>query len=114
MIPYGGPAAPQTNAIINGGIDLGPNAALLSPHHAQMLHHAPSQGLLQPQVLGKRPYGDSDYGATDDGGDNRQTPKKKGRKKSFIWAHVITDETGKVHCKHCSQLIRVNYGEKVT
>jgi hypothetical protein len=110
MIPYGS-TAPPSNAI-NPGIDLGPTAALLTPHHPQMLHHA-SQQLLQSQVLGKRAYGDADYGAMEDVGDNRQTPKKKGRKKSFIWAHVVTDESGKVHCKHCSQLIRVNYGEKV-
>ncbi len=44
---------------------------------------------------------------------DRNGPKKKGRKKSFIWGHVVTDETGKVHCRHCGQLIRINYGEKV-
>jgi hypothetical protein len=40
-------------------------------------------------------------------------PKKKGRKKSFIWTHVITDEQGKVFCRHCGLQVRVNYGEKV-
>lgn len=43
-----------------------------------------------------------------------KTPKRKGRKKSFIWSHVVTDDLGKVHCRHCNQLIRVNYGEKVS
>jgi hypothetical protein len=68
---------------------------------------------------------DDEEGHDDDGGNNsglvqsssmdrdRPAPKKKGRKKSFIWAHVVTDEFGKVHCKHCGALIRVNYGEKV-
>jgi hypothetical protein len=45
--------------------------------------------------------------------DDRPIPKKKGRKKSFIWSHVVTDENGKVHCLHCGMLIRVNIGEKV-
>ncbi len=45
--------------------------------------------------------------------DERPMPKKKGRKKSFIWSHVMTDEQGKVHCLHCGLLIRVNIGEKV-
>jgi hypothetical protein len=45
--------------------------------------------------------------------DGRPIPKKKGRKKSFIWSHVVTDENGKVHCLHCGLLIRVNIGEKV-
>lgn len=46
--------------------------------------------------------------------DDRPIPKKKGRKKSFIWSHVVTDENGKVHCLHCGLLIRVNIGEKVS
>lgn len=45
--------------------------------------------------------------------DDRPMPKKKGRKKSFIWSHVVTDDQGKVHCLHCGLLIRVNIGEKV-
>ena len=60
-------------------------------------------------LAGKRAF-EGDY--MDEG--DRPSPKKKGRKKSFIWAHVITDEQGKVHCRHCGQLIRVNYGEKVS
>lgn len=45
---------------------------------------------------------------------DRPAPKKKGRKKSFIWSHVVTDDQGKVHCRHCGLLIRVNFGEKVS
>jgi len=118
MIPYN--ATGGNN--INPGLELGP--ALLQSHQQQqqqqqqLLHQ--QSGVLPPSlVLGKRSYGETtDYpgstgGVIEDPNDNRQTPKKKGRKKSFIWAHVVTDEVGKVHCKHCSQLIRVNYGEKV-
>lgn len=39
--------------------------------------------------------------------------RKKGRKKSYIWAHAVADESGKVYCKHCNTLIKVNFGEKV-
>ncbi len=46
--------------------------------------------------------------------EDRPQPKKKGRKKSFIWSHVVTDDQGKVHCLHCGLLIRVNIGEKVS
>ena len=46
--------------------------------------------------------------------EDRPLPKKKGRKKSFIWSHVVCDEQGKVHCLHCGLLIRVNIGEKVS
>eukprot|EP01039_Chlorochromonas_danica_P001635 gene1635-1784_t len=47
------------------------------------------------------------------GVDGKPLPRKKGRKKGYIWAHTIVDENGKVHCKHCNALIRVKYGEKV-
>lgn len=40
--------------------------------------------------------------------------KRKGRKKGFVWSHVITDEEGKVTCMHCGDLIKVNFGEKVS
>lgn len=46
----------------------------------------------------------------DDGG----AEKRKGRKKGFVWSHVLTDEEGKVTCMHCGDLIKVNFGEKVT
>mmetsp|Transcript_108495 Transcript_108495/g.212594 ORF Transcript_108495/g.212594 Transcript_108495/m.212594 type:complete len:928 (+) Transcript_108495:64-2847(+) len=39
--------------------------------------------------------------------------KRKGRKKGFVWSHVLTDEEGKVTCMHCGDLIKVNFGEKV-
>lgn len=53
---------------------------------------------------GKRKH-DEDVGA---GGE-----KRKGRKKGFVWSHVLTDEEGKVTCMHCGDLIKVNFGEKV-
>ena len=28
--------------------------------------------------------------------------KRKGRKKGFVWSHVLTDEEGKVTCMHSS------------
>lgn len=40
--------------------------------------------------------------------------KRKGRKKGFVWSHVVTDEEGKVTCMHCGDLIKVNFGEKVS
>ena len=39
--------------------------------------------------------------------------KRKGRKKGFVWSHVVTDDEGKVTCLHCGDLIKVNFGEKV-
>jgi hypothetical protein len=70
---------------------------------------------MNPNNGNKRSYMETDTLALmDDSMDRNQQPRKKGRKKSFIWAHVVTDEFGKVHCKHCGQLIRVNYGEKVS
>lgn len=39
--------------------------------------------------------------------------KRKGRKKGFVWSHVIQDEEGKVSCMHCGEPIKINFGEKV-
>mmetsp|Transcript_30495 Transcript_30495/g.51050 ORF Transcript_30495/g.51050 Transcript_30495/m.51050 type:complete len:892 (+) Transcript_30495:133-2808(+) len=39
--------------------------------------------------------------------------KRKGRKKGFVWSHVVTDQDGRVSCIHCGELIKVNFGEKV-
>lgn len=39
--------------------------------------------------------------------------KKKGRKKGAIWNHVITDPNGRVFCRHCNELIKIHFGEKV-
>jgi hypothetical protein len=74
------------------------------------IHH---QMLPMPNPPQKRPYVEAEGQLMMEDSLERPAPKKKGRKKSFIWAHVVTDEMGKVHCKHCGALIRVNYGEKV-
>jgi hypothetical protein len=39
--------------------------------------------------------------------------KRKGRKKGFVWSHVVSDEDGKVSCLHCGEVIKVVFGEKV-
>jgi len=48
-----------------------------------------------------------------DGDDHAGNEKRKGRKKGFVWSHVITDDEGKVSCMHCGEIIKVNFGEKV-
>jgi hypothetical protein len=85
----------------------------LDGHGGQQLAGVHQQ--LHPIIAAaqKRPYAETESSMLMDDNLDRPAPKKKGRKKSFIWAHVITDEFGKVHCKHCGALIRVNYGEKV-
>ena len=47
-------------------------------------------------------------------GEDGGPEKRKGRKKGFVWSHVVTDpETGKVSCLHCGENIKVAFGEKV-
>jgi hypothetical protein len=46
--------------------------------------------------------------------DHASSEKRKGRKKGFVWSHVVTDDEGKVSCMHCGELIKVNFGEKVS
>ncbi len=36
-----------------------------------------------------------------------------GRKKGFVWSHVVTHEDGRVSCMHCGEPIKINFGEKV-
>lgn len=97
MIPYNGPSN-DLSGMSGGG----------QPHMSMHLNQ------MMQLNIGQKRYAESDAALLlDDSPNDRPMPKKKGRKKSFIWAHVITDEYGKVHCKHCGALIRVNYGEKV-
>lgn len=70
--------------------------------HVADLHHDLASTLL---VVNKRSNPDHDL---DDVG-----AKKKGRKKSQIWENVRVDDENRVVCRHCNQVIRVKYGEKV-
>lgn len=112
--------------VINGGPQVVQNVSMMHGH--SMSHQHPSQSsynMVQgaPVMTGqKRAFLDvtdmqsgilpSSMVDADDNLD-KNGPRKKGRKKSFIWSHATVDENGKVHCKHCNALIRVNYGEKV-
>ncbi|RYH15050.1 DUF4954 family protein [archaeon] len=98
-----------------GGINSGGSSAVpgyLSPQHGGMASNPPPHPVSQKRLLVFQAE-EGDSGSGHMGADGMQSPRRKGRKKSYIWSHTVLDENGKVHCKHCNVKISVKYGEKV-
>ncbi len=114
-----------------GGMSVADQIAL--HQHQQQMAHQQGMAMMAPPgqhysaLAGqKRMYGDHDLAPQSSQPpqpppqpqynlqmDDNSGGKRKGRKKSYIWSHTVTDDMGKVHCRHCGMLIRVNFGEKV-